>query len=303
MQRITRVIVANDSLDGMDSALAKAAMIEHYTGAEVRALTVTWDAVAEEPADVVPEEQRVQLIEALKAAERQGLRRLTEPYRSRVAAMDAQVLWSKEPRESILHAVAHAGAELLIKPASAHHAIGDFFNTPLDWTLMRESPCAVLLSRRAAWTLPGTVLAAVDVTDVRHLALTRAVLETAATLAGVLGAALHVATAYPRVGQASGADPEIAVDYDRIRCDMHENRRKALVHWAETLSIEFTGMHVLEGKPAVVIPELANQLDATLTVLGTAARSGLGKLLIGNTAEDTIGRIRGDLVTVREPWN
>jgi len=303
MQRITRVVVANDSLDGMDSALAKAAMIEHYTGAEVRALTVTWDAVAEEPAEVLSEEQRVQLIEALKAAERQGLRTLTEPYRSRVAAMDAQVLWSKEPKDSILHAVAHAGAELLIKPASAHHAIGDFFNTPLDWTLMRESPCAVLLSRRAAWALPGTVLAAVDVTDVRHLALTRAVLTTAATLAAVLGAPLHVATAYPRVGPTAGAESDIAVDYTKIRCDMQENRRKALAHWADTLDIEFAGLHVLEGKPSVVVPDLANELDATLTVLGTAARSGLGKLLIGNTAEDTIERIRGDLLTVREPWN
>jgi universal stress protein E len=303
MQKITRVVVANDSLDGLESALAKAAIIEHYTGAEVRALTVTWDAVAEEPAAVVPEDQRVQLIEALKAAERQGLRRLTEPYRTRVAEMDAQVLWSKDPKDAILHAVAHAGAELLIKPASAHHTIGDYFNTPLDWSLMRESPCAVLLSRRAAWTLPGTVLAAVDVTDVRHLALTRTVLETARTMADVLDAALHVATAYPRVGPAAGADPETAVDYARIRCDMQENRRKAIVHWAETLGMEFAGVHVLEGKPAVVVAALANELDATLTVLGTAARSGLGKLLIGNTAEDTIGRIRGDLLTVREPWN
>jgi nucleotide-binding universal stress UspA family protein len=52
-----------------------------------------------------------------------------------------------------------------------------------------------------------------------------------------------------------------------------------------------------------VIPELANDLGATLTVLGTAARTGLSKLLIGNTAEDMIGRIRGDVVTVREPWS
>ena len=74
MQKITRVIVANDSLEGMDSALAKAAMIEHYTGAEVRAMTVIYDAVAEEPEEILPEEQRVQLVEALKAAERPGLR-------------------------------------------------------------------------------------------------------------------------------------------------------------------------------------------------------------------------------------
>jgi len=302
MQKITRVIVANDSLDGMDSALAKAAMIEHYTGAEVRALTVIYDSVAEEPAEVLPPEQQVQLIEALKAAERQGLRRITATYSSKVAEMDTQVLWNKHPREAILDAVARAGAELLIKPVSERHPLADYLHAPLDWTLMREAPCAVLVSRRASWGTPTCVLAAVDVTDVRHLALTREILNTAATLANVLGVPLHVASAYPSLGQGVN-DLQVAMDYAGIKADMRENRSKALAHWVETLNLKVAESHLLEGKPAVVIPELANDLGATLTVLGTAARTGLSKLLIGNTAEDMIGRIRGDVVTVREPWS
>jgi universal stress protein E len=302
MQKITRVVVANDSLDGMESALAKAAMIEHYTGAEVRALTVIYDTVAEEPPEVLPEEQQVQLIEALKAAERQGLRNLAAPYRSKVAEMDTQVLWSKYPKEAILDAVRHAGAELLIKPVSEHHPLGDYLHAPLDWMLMREAPCAVLVSRRATWSKPTCVLAAVDVTDVRHMALTREVLTTASTLAGVLGVPLHLATAYPTLGQGVG-DLQVAMDYAGIKADMRANRSAALAHWIESLQLGVSEAHVLEGKPAVVIPELANDLDATLTVLGTAARTGLGKLIIGNTAEDMIGRIRGDVVTVREPWS
>jgi len=302
MQKITRVIVANDSLEGMDSALAKAARIEHYTGAEVRALSVIYDTVAEEPPESLPQAQQVQLIEALKAAERQGLRRLTERYRSKVAELEPQVLWSKHPKEAILDAVRHAGAELLIKPVSEHHPLADYLHAPLDWTLMREAPCAVLVSRRATWGTPTCVLAAVDVTDVRHLALTREVLTTAATLAAVLGVALHVATAYPQLGQGVN-DLQVAMDYAGIKADMCESRRKALAHWVETLGLVVAESHLLEGKPAVVIAELANALGATLTVLGTAARTGLGKLIIGNTAEDMIGRIRGDIVTVREPWN
>jgi nucleotide-binding universal stress UspA family protein len=146
------------------------------------------------------------------------------------------------------------------------------------------------------------VLAAVDVTDVRHLALTREALTTAATLAGVLGVPLHIATAYPTLGQGVG-DLQVAMDYAGIKADMRANRTTALAHWIESLQLGVGETHVLEGKPAVVIPELANDLDATLTVLGTAARTGLGKLIIGNTAEDMIGRIRGDVVTVREPWS
>jgi hypothetical protein len=236
MQKITRVVVANDGLDGMESALAKAAMIEHYTGAEVRALTVIYDTVAEEPPEVLPEEQQVQLIEALKAAERQGLRNLAAPYRSKVAEMDTQVLWSKYPKDAILDAVKHAGAELLIKPVCEHHPLGDYLHAPLDWMLMREAPCAVLVSRRATWGKPTCVLAAVDVTDVRHMALTREVLTTAATLAGVLGVPLHLATAYPTLGQGVG-DLQVAMDYAGIKADMRANRSTALAHWIESLQL------------------------------------------------------------------
>jgi len=301
MQKITRIIVANDRLEGMDSALAKAAMIEHYTGAEVRALTVVYDSVAEEPPEVLPEAQQAQLIEALKAAERQGLRQIAEPHRGRVAELDTQVLWSKTPKDAILTAVAQAGAELLIKPVSEHHPVADYLHAPLDWMLMREAPCAVLVSRRPTWGTPTCVLAAIDVTDVEHLALTRQILSTAATLAQVLGVPLHLATAYPSLGQSVN-DLQVAMDYAGIKADMRDNRARAVQHWLESLDLEAT-VHLLEGKPAVVIPDLANELEATVTVLGTAARKGLRKLLIGNTAEDMIARVRGDILTVREPWS
>lgn len=302
MEQITRVMVANDRLDGMESALAKAALIEHYTGAEVRAVTVVHDSVADEPAEVMPDEQRIQLIEALKAAERQGLRRIADRYRGKVADLDIQVLWNRDARAAILDAAARAGVELLIKPVSEHHPLGDYLHTPLDWALMRDASCSVLISRRADWNAPSCVLAAVDVTDVKHLALTRAVLTSAATLARVTGVPLHVATAYPSLGQSVG-DLQVAMDYAGIKADMRAARQKATAHWITSLELEVGETHLLEGKPAVVIPDLANRLDATVTVLGTAARTGLRKLLIGNTAEDIIGRLRGDLLVVREPWS
>jgi universal stress protein E len=301
MQKITRIIVANDQLEGMAGALAKAAMIEHYTGAEIRALTVLYDGVAEEPPEVLPDAQRTQLIEALKAAERQGLRQIAAQHRSRVAELDTQVLWSKTAKDAILTATAQAGAELLIKPVSEHHPVADYLHAPLDWMLMREAPCAVLVSRRPTWSAPTCVLAAIDVTDVEHLALTREILTTARTMAEVLGVALHVAIAYPSLGQSVN-DLQVAMDYAGIKADMRDNRARAAQHWIDELQLE-ASVHLLEGKPAVVIPELANDLDATVTVVGTAARKGLRKLLIGNTAEDMIGRIRGDILTVREPWS
>lgn len=300
MKQISRIMVANDSLDGLAEALQKAALVEHYSGANIDVVAVVYDTIAEEPPEVLPRDQQARLMEAMKAAERTGLRHLIEPLKSRVATIEPQVLWGKQADESILSVLGSSVDQLLIKPVSQHHQLADYFQTPLDWALMREAPCAVLISKGAGWAQPEHVLAAVDVADVAHDALCREILLTAATLANVLGTDLHIATAYPSLGQ-SVDELQVAMDYDGIKQDMRDSRTQAVERWVKELSLEVAEVHLLEGKPSEVIPDLSNRLKATVTVLGTAARKGLKKLLIGNTAETLIGRVHGDIVTVREP--
>jgi len=300
MKQISRIVVANDSLDGLAEALEKAALVEHYTGANIEVVEVVYDTIAEEPPEVLPRDQQARLMEAMKAAERTGLQHLIEPLKNRVATIEPQVLWGKQADQAILQVLGDSADQLLIKPVSQHHQLADYFQTPLDWALMREAPCAVLISKGSGWARPEHVVAAVDVADVAHGALCREILRTAATLANVLGTDLHIATAYPSLGQ-SVDELQVAMDYEGIKQDMRESRAQAVDHWVQDLSLEVAEVHLLEGKPSEVIPDLSNRLETTITVLGTAARKGLKKLLIGNTAETIIGRVHGDIVTVREP--
>lgn len=298
MKKIANILIVSDSLAGMDVALEKAAMIEHYSGADVCLAEVIYDSIADEPPELVSAEQQARLMEALKAAERNGLRNLAEPYSTRIATLETRVLWSRNALDGVLQAQAECSADLIVKPVSRHGGLTDYIHTPLDWAIMRAAPCAVLISKKPDWAQPQRVLAAIDVADKLHDGLTREILETATTLASILGTELHVVCAYPSFGQSVN-DLQIAMDYEGIKHDMCENRLAGIQRWIDLLELDVTESHVLEGKPAVVIPDLANGLPATLTVLGTAARSGLKKLLLGNTAEDIIGRLHGDIVTVR----
>jgi universal stress protein E len=242
------------------------------------------------------------LIEAMKAAERQALHRLVEPFASRMAAVETRLVWAKNAAEGITEAAAKWNAELLIKPVSEHHPIADYFHTPLDWALTRDAGCAVLISKGGSWTPPRPVLATVDVADQAHASLSREVLRTGALLARILGTDLHVATAYPDLGQRVD-ELQVATDFAGIKADMWQNRRNLLAVMLDELGLAASEIHVLEGKPAKVIAVLEHDLNPALTVLGTAARRGLTKLVIGNTAEDLVGRLKGDLVTVRDPWS
>ncbi|MEZ5560923.1 MAG: universal stress protein [Pseudomonadales bacterium] len=299
MKSINSIVIGHDRLDGIDRALEKAAVIEHYSGASIVAAEVIYDSIGDEPPEVLPRDQQARLIEAFKAAERAGLANAAEPYRERVANLELKVVWNRRADEGILHLVDEHHADLLIKPISEHHRIADYLHAPLDWTLTRTSPCAVLVSKGSSWQNPRAVLAAVDVADETHQALCREILSTAATLAAVLGTRLHVVCAYPSLGQSVN-ELQVAMDFEGIKADMRANRDDAVRRLLAELAIDDAEIHLLEGKPADVIPALASELGVTLTVLGTAARKGLKKLLIGNTAEDIISRIDGDIVTVRE---
>jgi nucleotide-binding universal stress UspA family protein len=115
----------------------------------------------------------------------------------------------------------------------------------------------------------------------------------------VLGGELHVVTAYPSLGQQP-SQLQVAHDFEAIKRDMQVRRRAALESMLTRLGASAKELHVIEGRPRVVIARLAARLDAGLTVLGTAARKGLQKLLIGNTAEGIASDLTTDLLTVRE---
>ncbi len=294
---LDKVLIANDGPEGIDIALGKAALIEHYSGAAIEVAEVIYDTIAEEPPEVLPSEQQAALIENLKGGERNQLERLVAPYRDKVANLEQRVIWNKSATQGILRAL--TGVDMLIKPVSRHNPLVDRLNAPLDWALMREAPCPVLVSKHD-WTGTDVIVAAVDVADTDHLALNRQILLVAGELNQILGGRLHVLCAYPSLGQTPG-ELQVANDFNGIKDDMRQAREQLISELLESLELEVTELHLLEGKPGSVIPDLANQLGASVTVLGTAARRGLSQLLIGNTAEKIISALDGDIVTVREP--
>lgn len=293
----SRVMIANDKLEGLDLALPKAAMIEHYSGAVIDVVEVIYDTIAEEPARILPPAEQANLIEGLKAAERNGLKRLIAPFEGRVAEINARVLWHKGAAEGILEAL--EGVDFLIKPISRHQTLIDRLHAPLDWALTRAAPCPVLISKKA-WTDTNVVLAALDAGDESHQDLNRAILATAADLSRVLGCDLQVVSAYPSLGQSVN-ELQVAMDYQGIKEDMRQTRGSLIDALVAELDAPVSTVHLLEGHARDAIPQLANEMSAVLTVVGTAARRGFSQLILGNTSEAIISSLEGDLVTVREP--
>lgn len=293
-----RIMVAGDGPGGLRTALAKAEQLRPAGG--LLLVQTCYDPLAEEPAEILAPERRQRLVNALTAAAAEELDALASS-RPDGPAVETRVVWAKDTAAAILEEAARWGPSLLVKPLSRDHDGTGFLHMPLDWALMREAPSPVLLSRDMPWQ-SHAVLAAVDAADRYHDGLNREIIRRAAGLARELGGPLHVASAYPDLGQS--VNPlQVADDFRGIKADMKRGRHERIGSLLQGLDLAGGAIHVLEGPPGRVIPTLSRRLDAAVTVLGTAARHGLGKLVMGNTAEDLVGRLPGDMLTVRASWS
>jgi len=296
--QLTRLLVAGDTTDAIAAAMPKAAMIEHYTGAAVSVVLTFYDPIADEPEQWFDRADTLRIVERIKDHERQQLEAVVAPWREHIADLEMEVFFERDTAEAIRTAAVASSASLILKPLARTSRIADFLHAPVDWKLMRDAPCPVLFTRPQAWHKPIRVLAAVDASDERHIDLNREILHGAALLGAVLDGELHVVSVYPSLGQHL-SQYQVADDFAAIKADMRARRHDVVQRLVTELGIPAVQIHIEEGRPKQVIAGLAKRIDAGLTVLGTAARTGLRKLLIGNTAEQIVGDIDTDLLTVR----
>jgi nucleotide-binding universal stress UspA family protein len=58
-------------------------------------------------------------------------------------------------------------------------------------------------------------------------------------------------------------------------------------------------VHMRKARPIDAITDVATTVDPGIVVMGTLARSGVAGLLMGNTAETTLGTLRSSIIAVK----
>ncbi|NJN51679.1 MAG: universal stress protein [Gammaproteobacteria bacterium] len=215
-----------------------------------------------------------------------------------MADLTPRILFERDIAKAITKEAQKFKANLILKPLTRSARITDLLHAPADWRLMRDAPAPVLFTRPAGWAKSVRVLAALDVSDAEHEALNKAILRHASLLTKVLGGELHVVSAYPSLGQQM-SDFQVANDFDAIKRDMRARREATVKRLLDKMKLEDVSVHIVEGRPRQVISQLSTRLGAGMTVLGTAARKGIKRLFIGNTAEDITRELTTDILTVR----
>ena len=171
-----------------------------------------------------------------------------------------------------------------------------------DWELLRWSPVPVLLVKTPGTYRHPVVLATVDPghTFSKPAKLDQRILAASSTIAGALQGTQHVLHAYAPFPFAE--DPETLISQEtveRLQADATAAAQKALDQVLRTSRIPKTQRHIVGRHPADAIAQTAKEIHSAIVVMGAVSRSGLKRLLIGNTAERVLDLLTCDVLIVK----
>ncbi len=205
------------------------------------------------------------------------------------------------PVKAIVREVARADHDLLALAASTPGMVQTVGTTAAR--LVRECPCPTLLARSSR-RRGRRVLVAIDTGPLNrwNAGLNALLLETAIAMAEIEKSALHVLHAWEMYDQryllrAGIKIDEMAQFESKAREEMLHNLRRTVAPYRRRLSAKH--VHLERGAPRKVIPAFAVKHGIELLVVGTAARSGLARRLIGNTAEVLVHEMPCAVLVVR----
>ena len=293
-----KILVVIDPTHEENYSLHRALHIAHKTGAKIVALACIYDKSYDMTA-LLTSDERFNMKAAMLEQAKLKLEALVRELNCETI-VEVATLWHKKLHEGVIIACKEHDCDLVVKSTKKHGLLASSIFTPNDWHILRKSKVNVLLVKSHEWPEKATIMASVGVSakDDAHISLGDKVAETAHGLSELLGADVHLANSF------AGAPIQIAVEvpnfspeaYNKSVQERHTNKLQEL---GEKYQVEKEHIHVLEGLPEDIIPELCRKHHADLLVIGSVGRQGLSAALLGNTAELIIDAIECDTFVVK----
>ena len=311
--RFTNILLVLDSGVGNSFALERALRLARIENAK---LTVC-DVVESIPGDyrrlimaITPHE----LTESIVADRHENIDALLASIDSKGVSVDTRVLTGKAHIE-IAKLVKRHDYDLVIKPIVSQRAARTRTIARRHRELMRHCPCPVWLVNVADLSEDSCVIAALDMPHDGEIStrLNEEILKIARSIALATFRPLHIVHTWTLSGEGhlrARGTTESNREVDAMVAREAANRMawlRATVFTTRSDSEEIATdylapkLHALKGETSNVLPDIAEELGAGLIVMGTAARTGLPGMLIGNTSEALVHRSDSSLLIVREP--
>ncbi|MBF7072834.1 universal stress protein UspE [Glaciecola sp. MH2013] len=292
------ILAVLDPTSDVQIALNRAYFIAQKTKASIIALSCIYDK-SFEMAAVLSSDERFNMKQGMlnhAKMKNDGL------YHDKYPGVDIKYVykWHKKLHEAVIESSIENACDLVIKSTKKHGFLSKSIFTPNDWHILRNSEVNVMLVKDHDWPNKAKVLASVGVSakDETHMSLSDKVVATASEVSLSTNANLHLANSY------AGAPVHIAVEVPNFSPDVYnesvlQRHKTKLKEYATQYSLDDSFVHVEEGLPEDIVPQLCKDLDIDLLVIGSVGRRGMSAAILGNTAEMIIDSVECDTLVIK----
>ena len=312
MKRFKNILFVNEPATANEAALDRAVTLAQNNQASLTVIDVVEPIHAGLTA--IPKGLTLETLrQAMIEERREQLEHLTASL-GKTMNMDAHVLYGI-PYLEITRKVLRDGHDLVVKPAYNSGVLKARLFGGTDLHLLRKCPVPVWLVKTTATGKFKKILAAVDISyeekQGKQDALSLKILELASSLALAEFGELHIVHAWYAPGETTlrGARGGYSTEDVEKYIDEERERHRRWVDGLYSKAIERLGddaftylkpqVHLPKGWAREVIPQLVQNVDIDLVVMGTVARTGIPGFFMGNTAEMIINNINCSILAVK----
>lgn len=291
-----RILCATDLSEAADVAIREADAWARAEGGELVALHVIADPLAGHPLLPLLRPQPYADLPALARIAAETVTRRVAEVSGRPTAEFRVIVESGAPQARVPEVAEAEGADLIVVGHHGSTGLKRLLLGRVAETIVRHAHCPVLVARPGP--AGGRVLAATDFSDPALPALAAA--ARAAARGGTL-TLLHSLDLPPAIPTLEGTGLGVPVvvplsqdDKQRLRAATDEKLRTAL----DKLGAR-GDTWVSEGPADAAILDAADELQASLIVVGTVGRAGVRRMLLGSVAESVVRHAGCPVLVVR----
>lgn len=242
-------------------------------------------------------------LESASVQERErGLERLANKAREKGLKVATQVRVG-DPHIELIREAVNTKADMVVAVEQERAGLLGFGGTTIK--LLRNCPTPVWVIRSPLKRSSRRIMAAVDLGprgDVANRPNGR-ILELAASFARTEGAKLHVFHAWSLWGEEMlrTRAPSGPADTERLLWNTRTTQKRRLDTLVKRTSLDGVDVEarIEKGPPGTLVPEVTRQLKIDILVLSTLSHPGAPGVLIGDTAERILDKLRCSVVAVK----
>lgn len=290
MLDLSKILVIIEPDTDKQPALQKAKQLAKYADAELELMIADYNAYMQDGFYFDPlQAQKLRYEHSDRRSEE--LEALAKPLREQGLEVTVRTRWGNPPYGEIVKHVRDSKPSLVIKSTRHHSKLARVFLSNEDWELVRYCPAPLLLAKTDEWAAHPNIIAAVDPDHIydKPADLDNKLIASARTLATLAEGEVHLFH--------SAWIPPMAGVYALI--DDSRQERQKVKELASANDLSESVCHLSNGEIRFALPDLVEELKASLVVMGAVSRSRMDRIMIGSTAEKVLDRLDCDVLVIK----